>query len=304
MSSTQRSRRNRDPVQYGGDIFRTASAFLRRAVPGVPAGLANPDQRPVSTPAGVRATVVLLTRLPTLKVRLTGAPAGERLRTHFDDRKWGILHSRLAQGVLVLPDEHSHYLRGSSRQALRTNMRKAHSCGIRCQRLEHLDQRRAAVMHLRERATNHLSWPNELFCLAGDTWWAARDRRGTAVALAQVTIDSEWALLQSFVSTHRAARYLLHGQIVEELIAADVRYLVASAPMAPLLEPSLQYWQHLLGFRVANLSVRSSPLSAEAFEPVPRVQCDAAADVAVDQDALTPRVPDALPLPGAPALAP
>jgi hypothetical protein len=296
MSSTQRSGRSRDPLQYGGEVFRTASAFLRRAVPGVPA---DPGQHFVSTPAGVRATVALLTRLPTLTVRLTGASAGERLRAHFDDRMWGILHCRLAQGVLVLPDQYSHYLRGSSRQALRTNMHKARSCGIRCQRLEHLDQRRAASVHLRERASDRLHWPDELFCLAGDTWWAAHDRRGTAVALAQVTIDREWALLQSFVSTHRAGRYLLHAWIVEELIAADVRYLAVTASMAPLLEPSLQYWQHLLGFRIANLSVRSSLLSAEPPAPVPCAEHNAAIDLAVvDQDA------PALPVPGLPALAP
>jgi hypothetical protein len=296
MSNTGRSGRSRDSTQYGGEVFRNASAFLR-AVPAVRAGPADRGERSVSMHAGLRATVALLTKLPTLTVRLTDDPAGDRLRAHFDDRRWGILHCRLAQGVLVLPEQHSHYLRGRSRQALRTNIRKARSCGIRCQRLEHLAQRRAATLHLRERASDRLRWPDELFCLAGDMWWAAYDRRGTAVALAQVTVDRDWALLQSFVSAHRAGRYLLHSWIVEELIAANVRHLAVNASMAPLLEPSLQYWQHLLGFGVANLSVRARPLPAEALAPVPHAERDAAV-LEASQDAPVPSVA------GSPVLAP
>jgi hypothetical protein len=254
-----------ESLQYGGKVFRTASSFLRRAV--LDADMDQSDACRASLPVGAVATALLLSRLPTLTVRLSDSPAGVRLRTHFEDRLWGIRHSRLAQGVLVLPEIPGRYLRGRSRQALRTNIHKARAAGISCQRLDYLDQRRAATLDLRERAGDRVHWPDERFCLPGDAWWAARDRRGQAVALAQITVDRDWALLQLLVSTHRPSRYLLHSEVVEALVASRVRYLTVSTAMAPLLEPSLQYWQRLLGFQVANLSVRSAPIAVA--QPAP-----------------------------------
>jgi hypothetical protein len=223
----------------------------------------------VPLPVGAGATVLLLSFLPKLTVCLSDTPAGRRLREHFDDRQWGLLHSRLAQGVLVLPQSHAGYLRGRSRQALRTNMHRARDAGIACRPLDHLAERRAATLHLRERVQDRLKWADELFCRPGDLWWSAYNRRGEAVALVQVTVDREWAMLQSFVSTHQASRYLLHSELIKTLIASDVRYLAVSAPTAPLLEPSVQYWQRLLGFRVANLSVRGAPIPGGDRAPLP-----------------------------------
>jgi hypothetical protein len=249
-----------DSLQYGGTVFHHASSFLRRVVPGAPGD--DRDARGVLVPVGLGATALLLARLPTLTVSLSDAPAGVRLREHFDDRMWGLLHSRIAQGVLVLPSERGRYLRGHSRQALRTNIHRAREAGITCRRLERVSQRRAASLHLRERLGDRDGWTDELFRLPGDAWWAADDPRRRSVALAQVTVDQEWALLRSFVSTHRPSRYLLHAEIVDALVASGVRYLAVSASMAPLLEPSLQYWQRLLGFRVVNLALRAKPLAA------------------------------------------
>ncbi len=255
-----------DSLQYGGTVFHVASSFLRRAVPGVPAD--DRDARRVLAPVGVGATALLLAGLPRLTVSLSDAPAGLRLREHFDDRLWGVLHSRIAQGVLVLPEANGRYLRGRSRQALRTNIHRAREAGIACRRLDSVAERREAASHLRDR----LAWPDAQFCLPGDAWWAAHDPRRRSVALAQVTVDREWALLRSFVSNHRASRYLLHAEIVEALVAAGVRYLAVGASMAPLLEPSLQYWQRLLGFRVVNLSLRAKPIAAAL--PMPTLASD------------------------------
>jgi hypothetical protein len=286
----------RDSLQYGGDVFGAASAFLRRAVPGV--GGDDGDGSRARIPKGVPATALLLTGLPTLTVRLSSSPPGERLRLHFGHRQWGILHSRLAQGVLGLPETPGRYLRGRSRQALRTNIHKAHAAGISCERLDPLGARRAATLQLRERVADRVQWPDEQFRLPGDVWWSAHDRRGDAVALAQVTVDREWALLQSFVSIHRPSRYLLHHAIVEALVAARVRYLAVNTSMAPLLEPTLQYWQRLLGFQVVNLSVSSAPLAVDGPPPI----ADLAIDREVDPDAHAQEAPEALS--PVPALAP
>ncbi len=254
-----------ESLQYGGDVFCAASSLLSRAVPGAYAG--ERGERACALPVEIAATALLLARLPTLDLRLSDSAPGERMRRHFDDRIWGVLHSRLAQGVLVLPSEHGDYLRGRSRQALRTNTRRARAAGLVCRQLDHLEQRRAATLHLRTRVGDMLRWADELFCLPGDAWLAAQAPSGEAVALAQVTVDREWALLHSLASVDHGARYLLHCEIVRTLIAANVRYLAVSAPMAPLLEPSLQYWQRLLGFGVFNLSLRAPALAPSTPAP-------------------------------------
>lgn len=258
---TQPMKKRAASLQYGGDRFRAASSFLCRAVPGAETEEERPDGAPLL--AGVGAAVLMLRGLPTVHVSLSDSPAGLRLRRHFDDRKWGIRHSRIAQGVLRIPEEPGRYLSGRSRQALRTNIHKAKAAGIACRSLDRLDERRSAALHLRTRMPDMWRWADERFCQPGDAWWSARNGRREAVAVAQVTVDRECALLQTFVSSDRASRYLLHAALVEMLVARNVRYLAVSAPMAPLLEPSLQYWQRLLGFDVVHVSVRRAPLAAD-----------------------------------------
>jgi hypothetical protein len=257
-----------DSRQYGGESFCTASLFLRWVVPGGEA-----SARPVRVPllAGMRATALLLATLPKLRVSLTDSPAGERLRRHFRHRIWGILHSRLAQGVLVLPEDEGRYLRGRSRQAVRTNMHKAQAAGIACRSLKDVEERRAATQCLRPGMSE---WGDDLFSLPGDAWRAAFAPSGEPVAFAQMTVDREWTLLQTFVSTDGASRYLLHTDLVETLVRAKARYLAVNAPMAPLLEPPLQYWQRLLGYQVANLSLSRTPLPAEEPELAADVDAD------------------------------
>jgi hypothetical protein len=245
-----------DSVQYGGGDFATASLFLRRVVPGADA---NGRSLPVSMLPGLKATAMLLGTLPKLPVSLSDSPPGERLRRHFDDRIWGIRHSRLAQGVLELPEQQGLYLRGRSRQAVRTSVRKALAAGIVCRALDGLEERRAAAGCV---VPGMSEWEDDLFLLPGDLWRAAFTPSGEPVAIAHVTVDCEWALLKGLVSSDHISRYLLHTDLVEELVGERVRHLLVDGPMAPLLAPALQYWQRLLGYRVASLSVRRRPLSA------------------------------------------
>lgn len=270
-------------LQHGGDVFLAASSFLRRAVPGVETDEQQLDAAPLI--AGSRATVLLLRGLPRVRVTLSDSPAGLRLRQHFDHRTWGIRHSRIAQGVLSLPGEPGQYLRGRSRQALRTNIRKARAAGITCRQLNHLDERRGAALQLRARVPGMWQWTNEQFSLPEDIWWAGRTSRGETVAFAQVTVDREWALLRSLASSDRPSRYLLHAVLVDVLVASGVRYLAVDGPMAPLLEPSLQYWQRLLGFDVVHLSVSRQPLVGNAASRADVPELDVSADYAAAQAA-------------------
>jgi hypothetical protein len=248
-------RRHVDPLQYGGEHFLAASLLLQQLVPGTAGEL---DGR-APLWSGFGAAVRLCVSLPRLRVSLSDSPAGRRLRTHFRDRIWGIPHTRLAQGVLVLPAEPGSYARGRSRQAVRTSMNKARAAGIVCRALDETETRRGVAEPLRARVPEISEPGGELLCLPGDTWFAAFAPSGEPVTIARVTIDREWALLKSFVSTHRPSRYLLHTELVETLVRANVGYLAVDAPMAPLLEPNVQYWQRLLGYQVCNLSLSRTP---------------------------------------------
>jgi hypothetical protein len=250
-----------DSFQYGGGDFATASLFLRRVVPGA---TVHGRSMPVSLLPGLTATAMLLMTLPRLSVSLTDSPPGERLRRHLGDRILGIRHSRVAQGVLELPKEQGAYLRGRSRQAVRTSVRKALAAGVVCRPLDSLEERRAVASHV---VPGMAEWADDLFLLPGDLWMAALAPDGVPVAIAQVTVDREWALLKGLVSTDHTGRYLLHTDLVNALVEARARYLVVDGPMAPLLAPALQYWQRLLGYRVASLSVRRKSLPAQACLP-------------------------------------
>jgi hypothetical protein len=219
----------------------------------------------------MRATALLLASLPKLRVSLTDSPAGERLRGHFSHRIWGIPHTRVAQGVLVLPEEEGRYVRGRSRRAVRTGINKARAAGITCRPLDGVEERRAAAQCLRPSMSE---WGDDPFSLPGDAWRAAFAPSGESVAIAQMTVDREWALLQMFVSTDRASRYLLHTDLVETLVGAKVRHLAVSTTMAPLLEPTLQYWQGLLGYQITNLSLSRTALPAQERELAADVDAD------------------------------
>jgi hypothetical protein len=211
---------------------------------------------------GTMATILLLSHLPSLRVTLSDSPAGRRIRAHMSHRIWGVPHTRLAQGVLAVPNEEGRYLRGRHRQAVRTNIRKARAAGIVCRPLADVSERRGVVEQLQSRVAYMLGWTECLFSQPGDVWWAAFDATGRPVALTQMTIDREWALLQASGSINRASRYLLHTELVEMLARAGVRYLAVNGPTTPMLDPRLQYWQHLVGYQIANLSLCRSPLAA------------------------------------------
>jgi hypothetical protein len=249
-----------DPFQYGGERFLAASRLLQRIGPGQ--ADADVDRSvPVALRAGIAAAVRLPVSLPRLRVSLSDSPAGRRLRAHFRHRMWGIPHTRLAQGVLTLPAEEGSYIRGRSRQAVRTSINKARAAGIVCRPLSGVETRRGVTEPLRARLPLVSEARDELLALPGDMWFAAFAISGEPVTIARVSVDTEWAVLKSFASIERPSRYLLHTELVETLVRMNVGYLAVDAPMAPLLEPNVQYWQRLLGYQVVNLSLEREPLA-------------------------------------------
>lgn len=67
------------------------------------------------------------------------------------------------------------------------------------------------------------------------------------------------AFLQAFMTSpdheHRSwARHLLHVHIVSELAKAGVRHFVSENALRPA--PGIQYFQHLVGLKAANVRIR------------------------------------------------
>src|SRR4051794_32948977 len=87
--------------------------------------------RAATSHEGVAAVRAVLQHLPRRPLTFSASPAGEELRTWFrPDRR--LPFNRAPIAVLDLPGTPADYLRGRSRQALRTNLTRAAALGLSC----------------------------------------------------------------------------------------------------------------------------------------------------------------------------
>lgn len=226
-------------LRYGDEALTAASYFLRKRsrestfslpMPEIP-WAPNDFVPPIH---GAMALVRVLAQLPRIDVRLSDSPPGREIDKYLSIRVHGVCTHRLAQGVLHIPGRPGEYLRGRSRQAVRTNLHRAEAANIECR------------------------FPPNLQSGAGTVELIAFDGRGENVGHLSATVDSEWAMLRDLVGTQSEARYALHTALVTFLCSRGVRFLFVQGPGALVLPPGLQYFQHLLGYRVAHLRVRYS----------------------------------------------
>ena len=121
-------------LRYGGRCFAAATALQGDRNAPRPRRVLTCVAAAVRRPHRVAALIVVLSRTRSVSVSVSESPAGLALRDHFDQRLFGVFpKNRLCRGMLVLPEHRSHYLRGRRRHALRNNLRKAASAGIRCE---------------------------------------------------------------------------------------------------------------------------------------------------------------------------
>jgi hypothetical protein len=213
----------------------------------------------VRYPGRLVALVVLVSRTRSESLALTGSAAGRALRAYFNERSLGIFpRNRLCRGVLLLPPDHSEYLRGRRRQALRTNLKRAAVAGITC---ETAADRSAFLNELeqiyRPTAHNDLEdWRKEL-ARPEVTLMVARDPGGRLLAAVGVVGDSTLSLIIFATAISHEARWALHDHLVRALISRRVRYLLAegSGPFGALgFSPNVQHYQHLLGYELRHLT--------------------------------------------------
>jgi hypothetical protein len=194
---------------------------------------------------------------------MSGSVAGKALRAYFNERLLGVLPAnRMCQGVLVLPDRRSDYLRGGHRRGLRKKLRRAANAGITCEVVrERSDAVEAFEVIARTRrqgpfapaAVNHfrsLSERPEMTLLV------ARDGPGSPIAVVAAVIDEKVCLIEWASSNSHEARWALHDHLVDVVMAWGVKYLFArgEGPFGALGFPtSVQDYQHVLGYELRHV---------------------------------------------------
>ena len=255
-----------DRLRYGGPWFSAASDLPLERHQIRFGYLARLLAAAVRRPRRVAALFAVLLGTRSEGVFLSGSLAGEALREYFSQRSLGVFpQNRLCRGVLLLPSDHSEYLRGRRRQALRTNLRRAATAGIVCEEIsdpaaaldaasEVFRSRRASFSD-KERHTLETDGAF-LFARPEATLMVARDRSGRPLAVTAAVIDDTVCLIALAVASNHEARWALHDYLVGMLIGRGVTYLLADGGGrfgALALDDREQYYQHLLGYQLRHL---------------------------------------------------
>jgi hypothetical protein len=201
-------------------------------------------------------------RLPSIEIPVSAAPAGRMIGEHFSIREGNRLRFGRAQGVLQLPADPAEYLRGRSRQAIRTNLGHAARAGLTVYSCS-IDNWAPGTGDIR--AGQITPGPAER--------WMVLDAEGAIVADSILSVDREVALLQGLVLVTEEAknysRWLLHTAIVERL-CGSCRTLLTNSEDSYRLPAGNQHFQRLLGYRVMRLRLtrlRGVAVVAEDREP-------------------------------------
>lgn len=268
----------------GSGRVRRAAATMACAVPALR------DRMPV------------LAELPRLAVSFSPTALGDRMEAKYGGHRSGV-PCRVAVSVLALPAEGEEYLRGRSRQAVRTNSRRALEAGVTCRRMGRVEAEVRIGAELRARGEDALIGPVRADLQSGLVQaWLARDADDVTEVVALTSVDGPFARLDLMLAAPSResgpSRYLLSAHLVAELAARGVRHLAVDTAL--FLEPGLRHFQRLLGFAPMTLDLRRgpqpddecpAPRTAPASGPVPTVAAEpvAAEPVAAERLAVTAR---------------
>jgi hypothetical protein len=199
----------------------------------------------------------VLAALPRVSMTVPDTRSGRRLAAKYTGHDRGVPRD-LAVSVLPLPEEPAQYLRGKSRQALRTNSRRAREQGVTCRALDPDESARRLAQVVPARWAQAVVPGARAELAAGlCAGWVAEAADGSTEVVALTSGAGPLARLDLMLSapgsdTH--ARYLLSAHVITELAAAGARLLAVEGAL--LLSPGLRHFQHLLGFGQATLDVR------------------------------------------------
>ena len=233
----------------------------------------------------LRDRMAVLAELPTLAVSVSPTALGDRMEAKYGGHRHGV-PCRLAVSVLALPATGEDYLRGRSRQAVRTNSNRAVAAGVTCRRMGRVEAevRITAVLRARGEAALVESVREDLQSGLVQAW-LARDTEDATEVVALTSIDGAFARLDLMLAAPGReagpSRYLLSAHLVTELAARGVRHLAVDTAL--FLEPGLRHFQRLLGFEPMTLTFARgpqpddgcpAPRASPASGPVPTVSAE------------------------------
>lgn len=222
----------------------------------------------------VRDRMPVLAELPQLTVTCSCSALGDRMAEKYAGARHGVPR-RLAVSVLTLPDTAEEYTKGRSRQALRTNSRRAREAGVTCRRMGRVEAEVRLAALLRARDEEELLPGVRADLVAGLVQaWVARDADDLTEVIALTSVDGTFARLDLMLSAPDReagpARYLLSAHLVGELIGRGVRHLAVDTAL--WLDGGLRHFQRLLGFEPTTLElVRGPELDDDPSFPAPRI---------------------------------
>jgi hypothetical protein len=202
----------------------------------------------VRRPADACSALAFIRSLPVVAANTTDSPAGRWVQERIAPDSW-IRKLGIARAVLEIPRSTDDYLRGRRKQAMRTNLRHAAKLGSTV-RVASLKEAADLDTERRRRGQRTIAGrPGQALLLI-----CSPD--GTLRGFSVVTVDREWAHLDSFVGLgprHEflAARYLLQLHVVDYVRGRDVRFLHAGSALA--VNSSVQYFQYLVGYDPVNV---------------------------------------------------
>lgn len=199
-----------------------------------------------------------LGRLPSRAVPVSDGEEGQAIRSFFRRRFFDV-HHLAAISTLTLPAEFDEYLRGRSRQAVRTNCSRAAKAGVTatCLRDDALVRERMQDLFGRRADADGGAWYFERAALREGEFWFATAGDTATLAMAEVIVDDSVALLRSMISApgdgRSDARYLLTVELLASLSRRGVRHVIVGRALS--LPPGLAYFQKRLGFSPTNLTL-------------------------------------------------
>ena len=198
----------------------------------------------------------ILKQKKTIQIKLTNDEAGRSISTYMNSRRL-IWKRKDFLCVLELPSKFEIYLRGRSRQALRTNLHKAHAVGLRTELIENNN-----VADTVAKAISNKVNIKFIFSIRNESvrphikTWACYDKDDNIVGFSRIYIDRYVALityLNVIEQKSSTARWLISRAIFEYCIENGIKYLVCDSVFD--VNSGNRYFQERLGFDLYKVLV-------------------------------------------------
>ncbi|HEX8086010.1 MAG TPA: hypothetical protein VF529_17085 [Solirubrobacteraceae bacterium] len=205
--------------------------------------------------------------LPWMHLWIGSGPAADEIWRRTGPRVCALTGRRPARAVLIVPPDPADYLRGRTRQALRTNRTRSRRLGIACRRVDGGAEKRALLLeHLRSRREDVDTFEREQRIRVEDAEVHVAERDGAIEAIAMVYVAAEAAYLAYLRAGlderySSAARYALSAAVTQSLSARGVRAQISGSALG--VDPGTAYLQQRLGYSIGNVYLdRTARLAA------------------------------------------